>query len=332
MPANLTPQYLEAERQFREARTSAEKITYLEEMLRVIPKHKGTDKMRADLRRRLSKLKTETPKSGAAHRGYNLQVDKEGIGQVVMLGPPNAGKSALLGAVTKAIPEVSDYPFTTRKPMPGMVLFENVQIQLVDFPPLSHDYMEPWMSQIARNADALLVVVDLSDADALEAVDLVTAVLSEWKIAPVGQTLTPDMDTELVAGTVSLPVLLLGNKADLPASTDTWEVLRELYGERWPMLAVSASIGQGLERLPLALYTLLDVVRVYTKAPGKKPELAAPFTLPWGSTVVEVAAMVHKDFAEHLKFARIWGAEKYDGQMVPRTYVVQEGDIIELHT
>jgi ribosome-interacting GTPase 1 len=332
MPANLTPQYLEAERHFREARTSAEKITYLEEMLRVIPKHKGTDKMRADLRRRLSKLKTETSKSGAAHRGYNLQVDKEGIGQVVMLGSPNVGKSALLGSLTKAMPEVSDYPFTTRKPMPGMVLFENVQIQLVDFPPLCHDYMEPWMSQIARNADALLLVVDLSDADVLETVDLVTGVLSEWKIAPVGQTLPTDADADLAAGTVSLPLLLLGNKADLPGSSDTWEVLRELYSECWPMLAVSATTGQGLERLPLALYTLLDVVRVYTKAPGKKPELTAPFTLPQGSTVVEVAAMVHKDFAEHLKFARIWGTNKYDGQMVPRTHVVQEGDIIELHT
>ena len=332
MPANLTPQYLEAEQRFREARTSTEKITYLEEMLRVIPKHKGTDKMRADLRRRLSKLKTETPKAGAGHRGYSFQVDKEGIGQVVMLGPPNVGKSALLGALTKATPEVSDYPFTTRKPMPGMVIFENVQIQLVDFPPLCHDHMEPWMSQIARNADALLLVVDLSDAEVLEAVDLVTDMLSEWKIAPVAQALTPDANAELAAGTVSLPMLLLGNKADLPGSTDTWEVLRELYSERWPMLEVSASTGQGLERLPLALYTLLDVVRVYTKAPGKKPELTAPFTLPRGSTVVEVAAMVHKDFAEHLKFARIWGAEKYDGQMVPRTYVVQEGDIIELHT
>jgi ribosome-interacting GTPase 1 len=332
MPANLTPQYLEAERHFREARTSAEKIAYLEEMLRVIPKHKGTDKMRADLRRRLSKLKTETPKSGAGHRGYSLQVDKEGIGQVVMLGPPNVGKSALLGALTKATPEVSDYPFTTRKPMPGMVFFENVQIQLVDFPPLCHDYMEPWMSQIARNADALLLVVDLSDADVLEDVELVTDILSEWKIAPVVQTLPPDADADLATGTVSLPILLLGNKADLPGSTDTWEVLQELYSERWPMLEVSATTGEGLERLPLALYTLLDVVRVYTKAPGKKPELTAPFTLPHGSTVVEVAAMVHKDFAEHLKFARIWGANKYDGQMVPRTYVVQEGDIIELHT
>jgi hypothetical protein len=331
MPANLTPQYLEAERRFREAKTSAEKVACLEEMLRVIPKHKGTDKMRADLRRRLSKLKTESPTSGAAHRGSTLQVDKEGIGQVVLLGPPNAGKSALLGALTKATPEVSDYPFTTRRPMPGMVVFENVQIQLVDFPPLSHDYMEPWMSQIARNADALLLVIDLSDAEVLEAMDLITDVLTAWKIVPVARNLTPEERAELAPGVVPIRTLLLGNKADLPGSADTWDVLQELYGARWPMLTVSATTGQGLERVPLALYTLFDVVRVYTKAPGKKPDLTAPFALPRGSTVVEVAAMVHKDFAEHLKFARVWGAEKYDGQMVPRTYAVQEGDVIELH-
>ena len=172
MPANLTPQYLEAEQRFRNARSTAEKVACLEEMLRVIPKHKGTDRMRGDLRRRLAKLKTESQKAGGA-RGYTVQVDKEGAGQIVMLGTPNVGKSSLLAALTKATPEVADYPFTTRKPMPGMVLFENVQMQLVDMPPLSRDYMEPWMSQIARTADALLLVVDLSDANVLDEVELI---------------------------------------------------------------------------------------------------------------------------------------------------------------
>jgi hypothetical protein len=331
MPANLTPQYLEAEQRFRAAKTPTEKIACLEEMLRVIPKHKGTDKMRADLRRRLSKLRTETHKPGAAHRGSTLQVDKEGAGQIVMLGAPNVGKSALLRVLTKATPEVADYPFTTRKPIPGMVTFENVQIQLVDFPPVFRDYMEPWMSQIARNADALLLLVDLSDADVLEEVELLTDVLTDWKILPVTRKLTPEEREGLQTGFVPLRVLLLGNKFDIPDSRPTWEVLQELYGERWPMLAISTATGHHLKRLVQDLYTLLDVVRVYTKAPGKKPDLNAPFILPRGSTVVEVAAAVHKDFAARLKFARIWGTEKYDGQMVQRNYVVQEGDIIELH-
>ena len=330
MPANLTPQYLEAEQRFRNARSSAEKVACLEEMLRVIPKHKGTDRMRGDLRRRLAKLKTESQKAGGA-RGYTVQVDKEGAGQIVMLGTPNVGKSSLLAALTKATPEVADYPFTTRKPMPGMVLFENVQMQLVDMPPLSRDYMEPWMSQIARTADALLLVVDLSDANVLDEVELIVEILQTWKIIPVAQALTVEEDEGLDSGMVPLRTLLLGNKADLPDSPDNYEVLQELYGARWPMLAVSATSGHNLDGLRRELYMLLDIIRVYTKAPGKKPELAAPFTLPCGSTVVEVAAAVHKDFAERLKFARLWGGEKYDGQMVQRNYEVQDGDIIELH-
>lgn len=331
MPANLTPQYLEAEQRFRAAKTSAEKITCLEEMLRVIPKHKGTDRMRADLRRRLSKLKTDPEKSSTAHRGFSVQITKEGAGQIVMLGAPNVGKSALLDALTKATPEVADYPFTTRKPMPGMVQFENVQIQLVDLPPVSHEYMESWMSQIARNADALLLVVDLSNPDVLEEMELLTTVLKDWKIASVAQTLSLEEHADLPTGVLPLRTLLLGNKFDAPDSPGTWDVLRELYGAQWPMLAVSATTGYQLDALRRALYTLLDVVRVYTKAPGKKPDHDAPFAMPRGSTVVQVAATVHKDFAENLKFARIWSTEKYDGQMVQRDYVVNDGDVIELH-
>ncbi|MGQ4810075.1 GTPase Obg [Candidatus Entotheonellaceae bacterium PAL068K] len=332
MPANLTPQYIEAEHRFRAAKTPAEKTACLEEMLRVIPKHKGTDKMRADLRRRLSKLKSDPNKAGSAHRGYGVQVDKEGAGQIVILGAPNVGKSALLNALTKANPEVANYPFTTRKPMPGMVTFENVQVQLVDLPPLSRDYMESWMAQIARNTNALLLMVDLSNADVLEEMELLTDVLKEWKILPTQRRFTPEECEDLPTGVVPLRALLVGNKCDLQESEARWEVLHELYGDHWPMLEVAVTTGYHLETLSRELYALLDVVRVYTKAPGKKPDLSAPFTLPCGSTVAAVAATVHKDFAARLKFARIWSAKKYDGQMVPRDYVVHEEDVIELHT
>jgi ribosome-interacting GTPase 1 len=191
--------------------------------------------------------------------------------------------------------------------------------------------MESWMSQITRNADALLLVVDLSDAGVLDAVELITAVLQEWKILPTAHPLTAEAQESLDVGVVPRRALLLGNKYDMLASKDNWDVLQELYGTRWPTLAVSAMHGHNLDMLRRELYALLDVVRVYTKAPGKKPDLTAPFAMPRGSTVVEVAATVHKDFATNLKFARIWGTEKYDGQMVQRDYVVQEGDVIELH-
>jgi len=331
MPANLTPQYMAAEQRFKEASTHEDKIACLEEMLRVIPKHKGTDKLQADLKKRLSKVRQEEQKAAATRRGYTLSVEAEGAGQIVMVGPPNVGKSALLAALTKATPEVADYPFTTRRPMPGMMVLENIQIQLVDMPPVSREYREPWMAQITRNANALLLVIDLGDPDVLEGLELVLTMLQEWKIAPTARALTPEEHEALGAGIVPRRALLVGNKSDLPSSKDAWDIVQEFYGDRWPMLAVSATAGQQLDVLRRALYALLDIVRVYTKAPGKKPDLTAPFTMPRGSTVVEVAATVHKDFATHLKFARIWGTEKYDGQMVQRDYIVQEGDVIELH-
>lgn len=331
MPANLTPQYMSAEQRFKQAGTYEEKIACLEEMLRVIPKHKGTDKLQADLKRRLSKLRQEAQKAAATRRGFSLSVEAEGAGQIVMVGPPNVGKSALLGALTKATPEVADYPFTTRRPIPGMMPFDNVQIQLVDMPPISHEYMESWMSQIVRHADAMLLVVDLGDPAVLDAVELIAEILQEWKILPTARSLTPTEEEEVAVGVVPRRALLLGNKCDVPTSKENWDMVQELYGPRWPTLAVSATQGHNLEVLRRELYTLLDIVRVYTKAPGKKPDLTAPFAMPRGSTVVEVAATVHKDFATHLKFARIWGAEKYEGQMVQRDYIVQEGDVIELH-
>lgn len=332
MPANLTPQYMSAEQRFKQASAAEEKITCLEDMLRVIPKHKGTDKLQADLKTRLSKLRQEAQKAASTRRGFTVAVEAEGAGQIVMVGPPNVGKSALVAALTKATPEVAEYPFTTRRPLPGMVMLDNVQMQLVDMPPVSREFMEPWMAQITRNAEALLLVVDLSDAAMLDAVELITETLQAWKIAPTAQALSAEDLADLAVGVVPRRALLVGTKWDQPASADNWEILQELYGTRWPMLAVSATTGYQLDALRQALYALLDIVRVYTKAPGKKPDLTAPFTLPRGSTVVDVASMVHRDVAAQLKFARVWDMVKHEGLMVPRDHLVQEGDVIELHT
>ncbi|MBM3226494.1 MAG: GTP-binding protein, partial [Candidatus Tectomicrobia bacterium] len=254
MPANLTPQYMAAEQRFKEASTHEDKIACLEEMLRVIPKHKGTDKLQADLKKRLSKVRQEEQKAAATRRGYTLSVEAEGAGQIVMVGPPNVGKSALLAALTKATPEVADYPFTTRRPMPGMMVLENIQIQLVDMPPVSREYREPWMAQITRNANALLLVIDLGDPDVLEGLELVLTMLQEWKIAPTARALTPEEHEALGAGIVPRRALLVGNKSDLPSSKDAWDIVQEFYGDRWPMLAVSATAGQQLDVLRRALY------------------------------------------------------------------------------
>jgi len=327
MPANLTPQYLEAERRFRGAKSTEEKLTALEEMMAVIPKHKGTEHLRGDLKRRYAKLKDEAEQTRRRRGGFSVSVDRDGAGQVVLVGPPNTGKSALVAALTKCPTEVGEYPFTTRKPIAGMMSFVNIQIQLVDLPAVSDTYMEPWVPSLVRPADLCLLVGDLASGTVLEDLEQVLAILERGKLS-----LVPPADTEAPAvGWARKRAILVGNKVDAPEAGDTLEILRSVYEGRYPVCAVSAQTGQGLETLRRAIYDGLGIVRVYCKPPGEGPSMKAPVVLPRGSTVVEMAESIHKDFAHQLKFARIWGSGKFDGQRVQRDYIVQEGDILELH-
>ncbi len=328
MPANLTPQYLEADRRFRQAKTPAEKIAALEDMLALIPKHKGTEKMQADLKRRLSKAREEAQKKGKpGARGYGYHVPREGAGQVVLVGPPNSGKSTLLAMLSNAEPDIADYPCTTRKPLPGMMEFENIQIQLVDLPPIAPEWTEGWVFALIRNADLALLLIDLASDEVLEQVEQVKAQLATHKIRVVGHRAAG----YLAEGEAAKRALLVGNKEDAEGAKERSAMLQELYTAEFPLLTVSAAMGDNLEALRRAIYEGLDILRVYTKAPGKKPDLNSPFILQKGGTVVDVAASVHKDFAAALKFAKIWGGDKYDGQRVTRDYAVQDGDVIELH-
>jgi len=312
MPANLSPEYLDAEREYKSARTQAEKIEALERMLATIPKHKGTEKLQADIKRRLSQARKESQKKGAVHSAPFYLVEKEGAGQVVLIGPPNAGKSQLVCALTRARPEVADYPFTTRLPTPGMMQFENVQIQLVDLPPVSPEFTEPWLPQVIRYAHMGVLVVDLVDAAVLDQLEFISETLSQWR--------------------VPAPKLLAGNKLDLSGAEENFGALVDLYGDRFRCLAVSAATGRNLDQFARTVFDLLGLVRVYTKAPGKKADLTAPFVLHRGGTVQDAARLVHKDFAEKLKFARLYRIEgDRDGLMVERTHVVEDEDILEFH-
>lgn len=310
MPANLTPEYLAAEREFKSAQTHAEKIAALERMLATVPKHKGTEKLQADIKRRLSQARKESQKKGAAHAAPFWTVEKEGAGQVALIGPPNSGKSHLVCALTHAQPEVADYPFTTRFPTPGMMNFEDVQIQLVDLPPVSAEFTESWVPQVIRNADAGILLVDLDDAGVLEEIEFIERMLSERRLPAPG--------------------LLAANKLDLPGAEENLSALTDLYRERYPLVAVSALTGQNLDRLARAVFDLLDIVRVYTKAPGKKADLTAPFVLHRGQTVQDAARLVHKDFAEHLKFARLYRSAA-QALMVERTHLIEDRDVLEFH-
>jgi ribosome-interacting GTPase 1 len=326
MPANLTPQYLEADRRFKAARTVEEKIVALEEMLAVIPKHKGTEHLQGDLKRRLAKLRNEAEQARRRRGGFSISVDREGAGQVVLVGPPNTGKSALLRTLTNAQPEVGEYPFTTRRPIAGMMQFINIQVQLVDLPALSEEYMEAWVPSLVRPADLALLVVDLTSGSLLEDVETAIDILSRSKVALVSQGSPPPP-----MGWANVETLIVANKVDLTAGEGAAEILRSYYGSRFAVHAVSAQTGVGLEPLRRMIYDGLKIVRAYAKPPGKEPSMQAPIVLRRGSTIVEMAATIHKDFARQLKFARVWGGTKFSGQRVQRDYVVQEGDIVELH-
>jgi len=312
MPANLTPEYIAAEREYKSAQTHQEKIAALERMLSTIPKHKGTEKLQADLKRRLSQARKESQKKGAAHSVPFYVIKKEGAGQVVLVGPPNSGKSKLLCALTHARPEVADYPFTTRFPTPGMMGFEDVQIQLVDLPPVSPEFMERWVPQVVRNADLGALVIDVNDIEVLGEIDFILSLLD--------------------ARNIPAPRLLVASKIDLPRAKENFAVLEELYRDRFRCVAVSAETGENLDGFRRTAFDALNLVRVYTKAPGKTADMTAPFVLHGGQTVLDAARLVHKDFAENLKYTRLYrAAGDHDAMMVERTHVVEDGDILEFH-
>jgi ribosome-interacting GTPase 1 len=325
MPANLTPQYLEAERRFKATNTTEEKLAALEEMLATIPRHKGTEKMQADLKRRLSKLRTEQARKPVSRAGIMHRIEKEGAGQVALVGPPNSGKSMLVRQLTRAMPEVADYPFTTRAPLPGMMRFEDIQIQLVDLPPVHPDFPESWLYQIIRNADAAMLVVDLSDPDLLEDLETTFTQLAKAKVQ-LGAGELPN-----TSGWLAKRTLLVANKLDASGARESLEVLKDLYGARLGTLPVSAETGQGLDELRRCAFELLEVIRVYTKAPGKKLERTAPYILKRGCRLLDLAAHVHHDFLTQLKYARVWGHGKFEGQMVNRDYLLEDKDVVELH-
>ena len=326
MPLNLPPEALEAEQRYRAAQSVAEKIACLEEFISTIPKHKGTDKLRADLRKRLSKLKSaaQSPKK-VSRQDSPYHIDKEGAGQVVVIGPPNVGKSALVATLTNATPEVAASPFTTWQPTPGMMPMENIQVQLVDTPPLNRDYIEPELVDLIRRSDLILLVVDLQ-ADPIHQLEDTIALLQEHRIVPRH---LQDRYIEQRRLTF-VPLLVLVNKNDDQDFDEDFEIFCELLEDDWPLLPASATTGRNLERLKLVVFERLEIIRVYAKPPGKEPDLSAPFVLKKGSTVAEFAGKVHKDFLERLQSARIWGKDVYDGQMVGRDHVLHDGDVVEL--
>ena len=325
MPANLPPDYFEAERKYKQASTVAEKIAALEDLMATVPKHKGTDHLRADLRRRLSQLNKEAieqrkKKGGGRDSLYNIP--REGAAQVALVGFANSGKSSIVANLTKATPVIADYPLSTVLPCPGMMPYEDIQFQLVDLPPIANETTDGWVSGIIRVADVLLIVIDLTE-DADIQMELILDQIGKWNIRT-----ERSKEGELRA--LVKRALVAANKKDQPGAFENFEKLRAAYGSRYPMVALSCLRKDGLEDLKLEIFALAGVIRVYSKPPGKEPDLSMPYTVPVGSTVMDVAQKVHKDFVTQLKYARVWGSAKFEGMRVERTHVLKDRDIVEL--
>jgi ribosome-interacting GTPase 1 len=362
MPANVSPDYRLAEARYREAATLEDKLAALEEMLATIPKHKGTEKMQADIKRRISRTKDtilQGKKAVGGRQRTSYTVKREGAGQVALVGPANSGKSSILKVLSNADPDVADYPYTTQTPQPGMAAWENVMIQVVDLPPYDPELSPQWLMGAIRSADGLAVVLSLASDDILEETERTFGLLARQKTwlsagtpppAGEGGPLSPlvvgsreivgpplfealsadeDGDSDDPPRLRRWPAIIVANKLDAPGAAERLELVREIC-PALTVVAVSATQGWGLDELRGWLFGLLDKIRVYTRAPGKKVDMSAPFTIPRGSTLIEAAAAVHKDFAANLKSARVWGRRTFDGQLVPKDYIVEDGDVVEL--
>jgi ribosome-interacting GTPase 1 len=323
MPANLTPEFIKARQRFQEATTPEGKLAALEEMLRTIPKHKGTDHMQADIKRRMAKLRDAQSKSSRGRSSAFDSIHREGAGQVVLIGPPNAGKSSLLAALTNAKPEVAEYPFSTQVPVPGMMAFEDVMIQLVDLPPITSEYTEPWVYNLIRNCSMALVVLDGTDGELLagEFEELRGLLEERHLILTEGEPETEDERTREIPTRV---VLTRCERQEAPPGSGS-------TGIPLPALCVDSASGRGLDGLRRTVFDTLRIVRIYTKLPGKPPDMAEPYTLAIGSTVLDAVRLVHREFVDRLKYVRIWGSGRFDGQQVPSDHVLEDGDVVEIH-
>ena len=356
MPTNVSPEYKQAEVEYRQAREPRERLDCLQKMLRTIPKHKGTENLQADIKTRIRQFREELtgPKKGGHRSGPSHVIRSEGAAQVSLIGAPNVGKSSLHDRLTGSGASIGVYPFTTHVPQPGMMAFEDIQFQLIDLPPVSEDYMENWYINALQPADGALLVVDPAEPACVEQVKVILNRLAEKKVmlmeswpgsSPQANTATPlptndnsddgvpQHDDEIKDPfRKDLPTLLVQAKADLGGGGEEISELQALLGTRLPAMVVSSKTGDGLENLGPFLSSALQIVRVYTRIPGKSTDLNRPFTVRKGDTVRDVARLVHKDIAGSLKFARLWGEGQFAGQRASADYQVADGDIIELHS
>lgn len=333
MPTNVTPEYKTAEADYKAAREARDRLVALREMLRTIPKHKGTEHLQAGIKTKIKELTEElaAPRKAGARAGPVYTVRTEGAGQIVLLGPPNSGKSSLHHALTGSGAPVGAYPFTTHHPQPGMASVRDIGIQLIDLPPVTAGHPLPWIGNALQPADGALLVVDVSEPGCVAAVEELVGLLEERKVFPTGEWprgagASPDPEDPFAK---LLPTALVASKADLTEQVEEEvEVLMELVGLELPVIRSSVPDGE-VRHLGDWLFDALGVVRVYTVAATERKD-DRPYTIRRGQTVLDVAALIHKDFARDLKYARLVRPGQPD-RRIGKAFALQDGDRIEIH-
>ncbi|MGD2108992.1 MAG: 50S ribosome-binding GTPase [Phycisphaerae bacterium] len=330
MAANLTPMYLDAEAKYKAATTPEDKLAALEEMWRELPKHKASEKLQAELKKKLSaarKAVQQTTSKGPS-KVDPFYIPKTGAGQVALIGTPNVGKSSIVGGLTHAHVKITEYPFATAMPVPGAVPFEDIKIQLIDTPPITADHVPPGFPGMWRTADALIIVADLS-ADSV--LDDVATCLDHLQKRNIELTDGPRERIGETGSGLRASGFILANKIDLSDAADNLEMLREDIADRVRIEPMSAVDANDLSRLPRLLFDLIRVIRVYAKPPGKKPDLDEPFVLALGSDVNELGRKVYHGDETRIHSARLWGHGVVDGQQVHLDHILHDKDIVELH-
>lgn len=331
MPANLPPQYYELEREFKAEKDPREKLRLAQELLAMMPKHKGTDKLQADLKAKISKLKKQVEGGGESKHGARQvktfdHIEREGAGQIILIGAPNSGKSSLVDALTHAKPLVADYPYTTREPLTGMMPYETIQIQLIDTPPISHELYENYLSNLIRQADTVVLVADLVAPAMLDDLKFVLKTLEEKRIILKADISGPQEDPRYAYKRT----IICAHKEYEDEGGEKRKKLSSLFPQ-FKLVTTSILDDKSLEDFKQAVYDSLGIMRVFTKRAGAEPDYNDPIILRIGGTVEEAANVLHKDFAKKLKFARVWGEGKFEGQRVHNEFVLNDKDILEFH-
>jgi ribosome-interacting GTPase 1 len=390
MPANLPPEARQKWHEVTLARRPQEKIQKLQEFMSLVPKHKGTETLRAQAKRKMALLRREIEEKKHKRIGVGgpkIFVEKEGDAQIVILGTTNVGRSSLLSMLTNSKVDVSNYPYTTKEPTPGMFNYQDLQFQMVEAPALMEGSAEggSWGLQTltsARNADGLILMVDLSKNPAeqlslifreLEKARILTKkprarieiekkhMGARLKIILLGQLIDcsgkdvkqllksygirdatvkiqggatlDDIEEAIFEGTTYRPALIIANKADHPKAKERMEQLKKLVGNDLKVIVLSVTHGKGLEKIGSEIFEMLDIMRVYTKEPGKRDASLRPFTIRKGSTVFDLAKQIHTDFYKQFSYAKVWSNRlRFSPQKVGGSFPLKDGDTIEIHT